>query len=79
VCNSQLRPATLRTELNVPWRFSFSLAPLSSVCDIYGGAMISVTTIDIRVMKSGARGVDDRITFVGVAGEGRGETAVANA
>jgi hypothetical protein len=41
--------------------------------------MISVSTIDIRVMKSGARGVDDRITFVGIAGEGRGETAVASA
>jgi hypothetical protein len=29
-------------------------AELELVCDIYGGAMISVSTIDIRVMKSGA-------------------------
>jgi hypothetical protein len=31
--------------------------------------MNSVGTIDIRVMKSGARAVDNRVTFEGVGGE----------
>jgi hypothetical protein len=33
--------------------------------------MNSVSTIDIRAMKSSARAVNDRVTFVGIGGEGR--------